>query len=238
MSKSRGNVVTPDPYVETLGADIVRTYLMFVGPWDRGGEWSDSGINGIARWFNRIWDIFQRDASVLPQDCPNEETSRECQRRIHQTIRKVYQDLDSFKFNTAVSALMEYSNYLQGIWDKKLVNLDLWLEARRTFLLLIACLAPHLAEELWERIGEPYSIHNQPFPNWDESLAAEDVITLVIQVNGRLRDHLIVSVDISESEATSLALEKPNIKRFVEGKTIQRVIFVRGRLINLVLGEN
>lgn len=236
MSKSRGNVVTPDPYVETLGADIVRTYLMFVGPWDRGGEWSDSGINGIARWLNRVWDLIQRNETILASVTPNEDSLRECQRRIHQTIRKVYQDLDSFKFNTAISALMEYSNYLQSVWENQLVNSDLWKQARRTFLLLLACLAPHLSEELWECIGEPYSIHNQPFPVWNESLAAEEVITLVIQVNGRLRDHLLVPANITESEATTKALEKPNVQKFVEGKQIKRVIFVPGRLINVVIG--
>ena len=147
-------------------------------------------------------------------------------------------DLEAFQFNTMLAALMELSNYLGRAWDTQLIDRATWNDAVERLLLMLAPAAPHLAEELWERIDEPYSIHNQPFPKWDESLAADDVITLVVQVNGRLRDHLMVSVDIAEPEATSLALEQSNVKRFVEGNTIQRVVFVRGRLINFVLGEN
>jgi leucyl-tRNA synthetase len=235
MSKSRGNVVTPDPYVRDLGADIVRTYLMFIGPWDRGGEWSDSGINGVARWFNRVWDLMERDSTTL-DDAPTQTGDvRDLQRKLHQTVRKVHGDLDAFKFNTAIAALMELSNELQGAWEKRGIDGATWREALRAFLLMLAPMAPHLAEELWERMGQDYSVHSQDFPKWDEALAAEERITLVVQVNGKLRDRFEVTADIAEEEATRLALERPNVQRHMGGKEPVKVVYVPGRLVNVVV---
>ena len=235
MSKSRGNVITPDPYVEELGADVVRTYLMFLGPWDRGGEWSDTGINGVARWFNRVWDLVERDPSALDAAPVRADAVREVQRKVHQTVRKVHNDLDAFKFNTAIAALMELSNALQAAWEARGIDAQTWREALRTFLALLAPMAPHLTEELWERTGEAYSIHSQAFPAWDDSLAAEEVITLVVQVNGRVRDRLEVPADIGEEEAKRLALERPNVQRHTGGRTPAKLLYVPGRLVNVVV---
>ena len=234
MSKSRGNVVTPDPYVEALGADVVRTYLMFVGPWDRGGEWSDAGINGVARWLNRVWDLAQRDPASLSGVSPQSDGTRELQRKLHQTVRKVYGDLDAFKFNTAIAALMELSNSMQRGWEERSVAPKAWRETVQTLLLLLAPIGPHIAEELWERMGNHYSIHSQPFPAWDEALAAEEVITLVIQVDGRVRDRLSIPVSTDEEEAKRLALEQPNVQRYLQGRDVSRVVYVPGRLVNVV----
>jgi leucyl-tRNA synthetase len=232
MSKSRGNVITPDPYVKELGADIVRTYLMFIGPWDHGGEWSDSGINGVARWFNRIWDLFHKDPRLFDLSSPDE--SRTLERRLHQTIRRVDHDLDAFKFNTAIAALMELSNHLQDVWEKGLADQSSWLEARRIFLLMLAPMAPHLAEELWERTGHQYSIHQQQFPTWNDALAADQLITLVVQVNGRVRDRFEVVFDISEQDATAQALARDNVQRHIGKQRINKTIYVPGRLVNFV----
>ena len=236
MSKSRGNVVTPDPYVEELGADIVRTYLMFIGPWDRGGEWSDSGINGVARWFNRVWDLVTRDSTTLDATPTGTAAVRDLQRRLHQTVRKVHGDLDAFKFNTAIAALMGLSNELQDAWEGGGIDGATWRESLRAFVLMLASMAPHLAEELWERTGQAYSVHTQLFPKWDEALAAEEVITLVVQVNGRVRDRLEVPADIAEEEATRLALGRPNVQRHMGGKVPTKVVYVPGRLVNVVVG--
>ena len=234
MSKSRGNVVNPDAYVELLGADVVRLYLMFVGPWESGGEWQDAGINGVARWLVRLWDLLLRDPSGLVGAAPSPEARRSVQRLLHQTVRRVHRDIDTFNFNTAVAALMELSNELARAWEEGGLDVPTWKETRRLFLLMLAPLAPHFAEELWERTGGAYSIHQQPFPQWDDALAAAETVTLVVQVDGRVRDRLTVSVDIAEAEAVQLAMESPNARRHLEGRDVARTIYVPGRLVNVV----
>ncbi|MEE8159753.1 MAG: leucine--tRNA ligase [Dehalococcoidia bacterium] len=235
MSKSRGNVINPDDYVESLGADVVRTYLMFLGPWDQGGDWTDTGINGVARWMNRIWDLFQRDTEKLPENVQNAQALAQTRRKLHQTIEKVYNDLDRFKFNTAIAALMELSNHLARAWDQGEIDAPLWGECVEKFLVMLAPLAPHNAEELWERVGHPYSVHNQPFPKWDPTLAAEEMITLVVQVNGRLRDRLEVPASISESDAKELVLASPKVRPHTQNKTVKNLVYVPGRLVNIVV---
>jgi len=233
MSKSRGNVVAPDEYVQSVGADVVRTYLMFVGPWEGGGEWVDGGINGITRWYNRVWDLLERDPGILKAS-DDSDGSRELRRKLHQTMRKVYQDLDTFKFNTAIAAMMELTNTLQKMWDVGSASKASWMETRKAFLVLLAPIAPHLAEEFWERIGEKGSIHLQSFPQWDDALAVEETVTLVVQVDGRVRDKLPVPVGIAEDDAKELALSQDNVKRHLDGKTIAKVVYVPGRLVNIV----
>ncbi|MCK4963491.1 MAG: leucine--tRNA ligase, partial [Dehalococcoidia bacterium] len=190
MSKSRGNVVTPDEYVARLGADTVRGYLMFVGPWDQGGGWDDSGISGIWRWLNRVWNLAleERKGDGLPQMEPAAEN--ELRRQTHKTIKRVTEDLEKFRFNTMLAALMEFTNYLTKAKEGRSVANAAWQEAIDSLLLLLAPTAPHMAEELWERTGHAYSIHNQSFPSWDEDLVAAEQVTLVIQVNGKLRDRV------------------------------------------------
>ena len=232
MSKSRGNVVNPDEVVGHLGADAVRCFLMFIGPWDQGGPWSDVGINGVARWLNRVWDLVQRDPSTLD---PVTDASPETLRELHQTIRKCHDDLDRFKFNTAIAALMEFSNHLNKIWTESGVDTATWNDCIEKFLLLLAPIAPHISEELWEFTGHGYSIHNQSYPHWDDKLAAEESITLVLQVNGKVRDRIQVEPNIGESTAQELALASPKIKTFIENKTVDKTIYVPGKLVNLVV---
>ena len=183
MSKSRGNVVTPDVYVSEIGADAVRAYLMFIGPWELGGEWSDQGIVGMSRWVNRVWNLVTAGYSEKKVD-PDAE--KELSRLIHQTIKRVTNDMERFRFNTMLAALMEFTNYLGKVQEGGTVSVSLWNEAITDLLLLLAPTAPHLTEELWERTGHTYSIHNQPWPKWDEELAKEEEVTLVIQVNGKV----------------------------------------------------
>ncbi len=247
MSKSRGNVITPDPYVEELGADVVRCYLMFLGPWDQGGEWSDQGINGMARWMNRVWDIAQRDTDALDAKPNSDEAVRELQRTIHKTIRRVAEDMERFKFNTALAGLMEYTNSLNQFWDRGEVDSAGWRDAIEKLLLLLAPMAPHITEELWERsasaegfgsrgrTGHGYSIHNQRLPEWDPELAADEVITLVVQVNGKLRDKLEVSASISEDEAKKAALASQKVQEQLNGKQVVKTIYVPGKLVNVVV---
>ncbi len=234
MSKSRGNVIAPDQYVAELGADVVRCYLMFLGPWDQGGEWSDSGINGMARWMNRVWELSEREATKLDDIPPDDDAVRDLRRAAHKTIKRVTDDLERFKFNTALAALMEYSNTLGSAWERGGVDSATWNDAIKKLLVLTAPMAPHVTEELWERTGHTYSIHNQTLPQWDETLAADEVITLVVQVNGRLRDRIEVPVSITEDEAKKLALESESVQPHVAGKDVAKVIYVEGRLVNIV----
>ena len=243
MSKSRGNVVNPDEVVEGLGADAVRCFMMFIGPWDQGGPWSEVGINGVARWLNRVWDIVVRDPADLDGARPEalrataitDDKRRETLRVLHQTIRRCHNDLDRFKFNTAIASLMELANHLNRVWAESSIDSATWRECIENFLLMLAPIAPHVTEELWERTGHAYSIHQQAFPSWDDDLAAEDTITLVVQVNGKVRDKLEVPAGIEEAAAQELALASPRVKSYTDGKLVSKTIFVPGRLVNLVV---
>ncbi len=238
MSKSRGNVITPDAYVNELGADAVRAYLMFIAPWERGGDWDDSGISGISRWLKRVWNLILEECRVKPIATAEDgfsDTRRDLQRVTHQTIKKVTQDMERLRFNTMVAALMEFTNYLAKVKEEGTVADSDWRRSIDTLLLLLAPTAPHLAEELWVQTGHKYSIHNQSWPSWDEELARDEEITLVIQVNGKLRDRIIVPASTTEVEAWQLAAESTRVKPYLEGKEVSQKIYVQGRLLNLVV---
>jgi len=238
MSKSRGNVVTPDEYVNELGADAVRAYLMFVAPWEQGGEWNDSGISGIGRWLNRVWKLVLEGykPNTRAENQPGDgEDHRDLQRVTHQTIKRVTEDLERFRLNTMIAALMEFTNYLTKVKETGSVADSAWKETIDILLLLLAPTTPHLAEELWQRTGHEYSIHNQSWPRWNEELAKDEEITLVVQVNGKLRDRITVPASITEAEAQQLAVERQRVKPYLEGKKILKNIYVPGRLVNLVV---
>jgi len=232
MSKSRGNVITPDEYVARLGADTVRCYLMFMGPWEHGGEWDDSGIFGIHRWLNRVWGLV---LGAAPSDGADPEATHQLRHVTHKTTRRVTEDMERFRFNTMLAALMEYSNFLAKAKESGRMDASAWQEAIETLLLLMAPSAPHFAEELWARLGKPYSIHQQPWPKWDEDLAREEEITLVVQVNGKVRDRLQVPADIDEERAKELALASQRVQSHIAGKQAQRIIYVPGKLVNVVV---
>ena len=236
MSKSRGNVIAPDDYVNEVGADVVRSYLMFLGPWEAGGDWSDSGINGVARWANRVWEVANRDSSELDHSPVNENSVRDVQRALHKTIKKVSDDMDGFKFNTAIASLMELTNTLTQAWERSDLTSDAWNEAVSNLVAMMAPITPYLSEELWEATGHESSVHTQSWPEWDESLAADETITLVVQVNGRLRDRIEVPVGIEEDTAKETALTSPKIQPHIQGKNVSKVIYVPGRLVNIVAG--
>ncbi len=237
MSKSRGNVVNPDEYVRQMGADTVRAYLMFIAPWERGGDWNDSGISGVFRWLNRIWflvlESYNASSAVSTED--RKKAEGDLVRMIHQTIKTVTEDTEKIRFNTMIAGLMEYTNFLDDIRSQGSVSETEWKTAIDTLLLLIAPTAPHMAEELWVRTGHEYSIHNQKWPAWSEDLVKVEQVTLVIQVNGKLRDRFPVSASISEEEAKNLAFASPKVKPHIEGKQVVKAIYVPGKLVNLVV---
>jgi leucyl-tRNA synthetase len=234
MSKSRGNVVNPDDYVETLGADTARAYLMFIGPWDAGGPWNSRGIEGVHRFLQRVWDLVTVKPKAFSE--PASDTEVAALRRItHKTIRKATEDIEAFRFNTMLAALMELNNSLLKAKETPLVQSAAWPEAIHALILMLAPIAPHLAEELWERVGQPYSVHQQPWPKWDEAAAADKVVTLVVQVNGKVRDHLSVPVGIGEEKARTMALASPKIQRSIVDQSIVKVIYVPDKLLNIVV---
>jgi leucyl-tRNA synthetase len=235
MSKSRGNVIAPDDLVQTYGADTVRTYLMFFARWDQGGPWDSQGIRGPRRFLEDVWSLVIDDGAAGGSTAkPGTEDVRTLRRKTHQTIRKVTEDLRSFSFNTAVAALMELRNSLQDAKRTVLYGTDAWDEAIESLLLLLCPIAPHITEELWAALGKPYSIHLQTWPEWDEEIAAEEMITLVVQVNGRVRDRIQAPVSITEDEAKELALVSENVQRHMGGGEPRKVIYVPGKLVNIV----
>ena len=229
MSKSRGNVVNPQDYLDRYGADALRDFLMFIGPWDQGGPWDARGIEGVSRFLRRALSLTGNGDPSGAEADPGELA-----RQTNRTVKKVTEDLEGFRFNTAIAALMEQTNYLLAI--KGQVGEEEWGDALRTFALVLAPFAPHHAEEMWAAMGEPYSVHDQAWPAWDETLIAAEEITLVVQVNGKLRDRIEVPADITEEAATELALSSERVRLHVEGREIRKRIYVPGRLVNLVVG--
>jgi len=232
MSKSRGNVVDPDEQVARYGADVVRAYLMFMRPWEEGGPWSSRDIEGVARFLRRVWDLVTGPTQRVEGPWPEDEVL-ELRRRTHRTIRKVTEDFERFGFNTALAALMELTNHLYRVRER-LVGSPAWEEALRSLILMLAPVAPHLAEELWERIGGPYSVHTQAWPTYDPELARTPEVTLVVQVDGRVRDRLTVPEDLPEAEARALALASERVRQHLDGRRVKDVVYVPGRVVNIV----
>lgn len=231
MSKSKGNVVNPDELVDEFGADTVRAYLMFFAKWEQGGPWNYGGIKGPQRLLQDIWEIGRADYQPGTVD---ESISRALRRKTHQTIRKVTQDLDEFSFNTAVAAIMELRNTILAAQKESAVSREAWDEAVDTMLLLMAPISPYITEELWARRDRPYSIHQQAWPVWDEDIAREELISLVIQINGKTRDKIEVSAGLDDDALGRIALESEKIQRILEGKAPRKVIVARGTLVNIV----
>jgi len=186
------------------------------------------------RWLNRVWSLVLETVDTQPQQA-SQDVARNLERKVHQTIRQVSHDLKHFEFNTVISALMELTNEVIAAKDAGLAGSEVFKDAVEYLLLLMAPGMPHIAEELWSRIGKPYSIHQQPWPVFDPEIAKEEEITLVLQVNGKVRDRVLVPADISEEDARRIALESENIQRFLSGKEPRQVIVVRGRLVNVVV---
>jgi len=233
MSKSKGNVVAPDELVGQYGTDALRTYLMFAYRWQEGGPWNSQGIEGTARWLRRTWTLF---TDPTQPGTASDETKRTLRRRVHQTLRKVTSDFENFEFNTIVSALMELLNEMYKAREAGAVGTPEWGEASEIYLKMLAPVAPHIAEELWtNQSGKPYSIHTQSWPTVDEAAAKEDMIELPVQINGKVRDRIVVAADAGEDEIKSAALASEVVKKYLEGKEPKKVIVANRRLVSIVV---
>jgi leucyl-tRNA synthetase len=223
ISKSKGNVINPDGYIARFGADVFRVYLMFMGPYEAGGDFNDHGIGGVVRFLNRLWRLVQREAgNARPGTLQGE-----ARRMLHLTIKRVTEDIAVFKYNTAIAALMEYLNFLG-------TRQDVTSNELQTMLVLVAPFAPYVTEELWEHLGNLRSVHQAPWPTYEPEALLSDIIMLPIQVDGRLRDRIEVPHDASEDEINRQAMASEKVQRFIAGYEVRRIIYVPGRLVNIV----
>ena len=224
MSKSRGNVVVPDTYIQEWGADTFRMYLMFLGPFQEGGDFRDEGIVGIRRFLEKVWTL-THEAQVTPGQDRGTPTAEQ---KLHRTIRKVTADTEGLQYNTAISAMMEYVNELreQGAGGRQLVE---------PLVIMLAPYAPHIAEELWEVLGGKRSVFEQRWPEYDERLASAGDVEIAIQVNGKLRSRLVVPRGMAEKDVLARALADEAVKKFVDGQPLKKIVYVQDRLVNLVV---
>jgi leucyl-tRNA synthetase len=246
MSKSRGNVQDPDELVTRYGADSVRLFLMFMGPWAQGGPWNPTGIEGVHRFLRRVWTLVLEPGggvaggeSALPASITVGEAADELRRAAHRTLRKVTEDHADFHWNTMISALMELTSRLVRLRGTAVVDDPAWDEAVRLLLLMLAPIAPHISEELWSRrlaaAGEEWqSVHAQAWPEFSPELVAADEIELPIQVDGRLRDTISVPAGLSEIEIEQIVLARDKVRALLDGAEVARVVHVPGRLVNVV----
>ena len=227
MSKSLGNVVNPDDVIARYGADAMRLFEMFMGPLESPKPWSTTGVDGVRRFLERVWRLFvdqETDALVVR----DEPTSEPVRRALHKATKKVSQDLEGMRFNTAISAMMEFVNVVTPTAERPRETLE-------PLVLLLAPFAPHLAEELWSRLGHATTLAYAPWPTWDEALIQDSTVTYAVQVNGKLRGQVELAPDVDEAVAIAAAREVENVRRFLEGQVEKKVVFVKGRMVNFVV---
>jgi leucyl-tRNA synthetase len=221
MSKRWGNVINPDDIIEQYGADSLRLYEMFMGPFGQATSWSTNGVKGVRKFLDKVYSRCQQAWS--------KQSDEKNRKLLHRTIKKVTEDIEHFSFNTAIPAMMIYMNTLE--------NTNVSQEDMERFLLILSPFAPHLAEELWHQLGHTDSIFKATWPQYDPELAKDDEIELVVQVNGKVRSKLIVSPEISKEEALAKARADETVKKWIDGKKIINEIFVPGKIINIVVND-
>jgi leucyl-tRNA synthetase len=232
MSKSRGNVITPDEVVARHGTDALRAYVLFLGPFDASAVWDNRGIIGVTRFIERYWKLANAVASLPGGAGPRDESF---ERERHKIIKRVTEDMAKFRFNTAVAALMEYVNYL--VASRHGAGGEAQRRAIRTVTLLLAPIAPFVTEEVWQGVlGETTSVHQSAWPEYDAALTVEEQVTIVLQVNGKLRDRIEVAAGTDDSALRAAALENAKVNSAVGERPIQNVVLVPGRLVNVVTG--
>lgn len=236
MSKSRGNVINPDDIIKAYGADALRLYEMFMGPLEQMKPWSMTGVEGVSRFLARVWRLVMEENQAgewqLGPVSDQVEPDKAQLKVIHATIKKVTEDIESLSFNTAISQMMVFVNTFTGVTPRP-------LSAIRTLLVLLNPFAPHITRELWHQLDERFGItaiqiEDQPWPKYDEAYLVEDEVEIVIQINGKNRDRMVIGKDLSKEEVEAKALECPKVKEGIEGKTIKKVIVVPGKLVNIV----
>ena len=219
-------MVNPDELVQKYGADVVRCYLMFNFDWQKGGPWNENNIKGPQGWLNDVWNIIVGGAPTVKGD---PEVERDIERKLHQTIDMVNRGLEEFSFNTAIAEQMKFKNSFKAALNEGKIGAEMWNTVTNIMVRLIAPFAPHMAEELWERLGQEYSVHTQSWPQYNPEKAQESTVDLVIMLDGKPRETIRVPAEIEKEQAQELALASAVVKRTLKGKTPKRVIFIPGR---------
>lgn len=234
MSKSWGNVIAPDEIIEQgYGADAIRLMELFIGPWNQSAAWSVEGMGGCFRFLQRVWTLVQEYLDTKPEATKD---NKQLVATTHKAIKKVSQDMRDLGFNTAIASLMELVNELYKQKAEDNFTSKQWPFVLSSLLQLLAPFAPHIAEELWQELGNKGSIHTSEWPTWDESLLVSDTMTIVVQVNGKVRSQLVITTDSTEQAVTSAAKADKKVAGYLDGKDIKKTIYVPGRLVNFVVG--
>jgi leucyl-tRNA synthetase len=220
MSKSKGNVVSPDEFVDKYGSDVLRMYLMFMGPFTAGGEWNDNGINGVARFVEKFWNMVTAESAVKDRGL--------LEKNLHKLIKKVSDSIEKMHFNVIVAALMEFVNFV----SKNGIDSD----GKKVVVALLSPIAPHLAEECWEYLGEKDSVVKAKWPEYDEALVVDDVMKIGVQINGKVRGDIELSVEADEDVAMKLAKDNAAVAKYLDSGKILKVIYVKGRILNIIVG--
>jgi leucyl-tRNA synthetase len=240
MSKSRGNVINPEEYLEKYGSDVFRCYLMFGFDFQDGGPWDDSGIAAIDRFLNRAWRLVEENRQFVSESGQNDtfsEAEQNLNRVMHNSIKGVTTDTERFHFNTAISRIMELVNELfhyTSEADRTKQNKVFLKSVLKNLIIILSPFAPHLCEELWARIGEKPSLFDQAWPQYDPQALKQEEITWVVQINGKIRERANGKIDMNEQEAEEFALNYGRIPQLLEGKTVRKVIIIPRKLINIV----
>ena len=239
MSKSKGNTISPDDYIKEYGADVFRMYLMFGFAYTEGGAWSDDGIKSVNRFVERIERIIDTAREAISKGENNKTTMDKAEKELnywrHNTIKSVTDDTDKLQFNTAIARMMEFINALSKYTQEKEMNLDFLKDVVSDYLRLLAPFAPHFSEEQWSLLGNSYSIFNEAWPKFDPKALVKDEVEIAIQVNGKIKNKIMVSSDLDEEGIKAAALADEKIIASTEGKTVVKVIVIKGRLVNIVV---
>jgi leucyl-tRNA synthetase len=243
MSKSKGNVVDPNDLIQDYGADTVRLFSLFAAPPEKDLEWSAQGVEGASRFLNRVYRLIMSNKATFGQDLkdrtPFNDQGKALHRKMHQTIRRVTESIEqNFHFNTAISAMMELFNVLSdtaGENAKEKADGCVISEAITVLLLLLSPMVPHFAAEMWNQLGKDTSIEKESWPTFDAESAREDLLTIVLQVNGKVRSRLTVPEAITDEQLTALALADENVIKFIEGNQVKKTIVVQKKLVNIVV---
>jgi leucyl-tRNA synthetase len=244
MSKSKGNVVDPDLLISRYGTDTVRIFCMFAAPPERDLEWSDQGVEGAHRFLNRVWSLVYKNVDMVRQPESRDaygiqaldDTSKKVLRKTHQTIRRITNNIErNYHFNTSIAALMELVNELTGFLPQDTADAEIMKFALKNTVLLLSPFAPHFSEELWMEMGGHGSIMHEPWPSWEESFIQEDEVELVIQINGKVRNKLMIPTGLGDETIKERALQDPRINGYIDGKNVKKMIVVKGRLVNIVI---
>lgn len=234
MSKSRGNVVAPDDFVSKYGADTVRCYLLFMGPFDQGGTFKAENLEGVWRFLNRFWSLVSENWTEHPSEVASNE-SKAIERLHHKTIKRVTDEISNLRFNTALAALMECNNALIKLQHEEVARSGAYQRTLESMMQLLAPLAPHITEEMWQMTGHSESIHTTDWPHYAEAMTKDEMFTLVVQVNGKVRERIETAADISEQEMRTLVLGNSRVASFIGEATVQKVIYIPGKLVNIVV---